>query len=166
MVPERCVRKLFSFLQLVPSAQTVRVTPAMEAGIADHVWDLAGALSWTPLLWKLRMSRLAVMSNILRLCTGFLGLAVLLIAQNPTRSLHIIGSGDTLRVTVYGQSEPTRTVLVDGEGTVTLPLVGTVTAEGLNVSQFTQRIKDALAPYMANPEVETYVERVGTKLPN
>jgi protein involved in polysaccharide export with SLBB domain len=102
----------------------------------------------------------------IRLFAVFLGLAVLLVAQNQNRAPYIIKSGDTLRVTVFGQGDLTRTVLVDGEGAVALPLIGRVKIEGLNVSQFRQRITDALAPYMANPEVVTYVERVGTKLPN
>jgi protein involved in polysaccharide export with SLBB domain len=101
------------------------------------------------------------MPNLLRLCAGFLGLAILLVAQNPNRSPYVIRSGDTLRVTVFGQGDLTRTVLVDGEGSATLPLTGKVKAEGLNISQFTQRIKDALAPYIVNPEVVTSVQKIG-----
>jgi protein involved in polysaccharide export with SLBB domain len=105
------------------------------------------------------------MSNILRLCSVFLGSAVLLAAQNPNRSPYIIKSGDTLGVIVFGQGNLTRTVLVDAEGAVTLPLMGKVKAEGLNVSQFAQRIKDALGPYIVNPEVSTYVQKIGSAAP-
>jgi protein involved in polysaccharide export with SLBB domain len=105
------------------------------------------------------------MSNPLRICAVFLGLAVLLVAQNPNRGPYIIRSGDTLSVLVL--TDQTRTVVVDSDGAVTLPLVGKVKAEGLTLSQFTQRIEDALAPYIARPEVTTFVEKMGpAKTPN
>jgi protein involved in polysaccharide export with SLBB domain len=122
-----------------------------------------GEFSNTGLLWKLRTSRLAVMSNMFRLCAVFLGLAVLLVAQNQNGAPYIIKSGDTLSVLVL--SDQTRTVLVDGDGAVTLPLVGKVKAEGLNLAQFTQRIKDALATFISNPEVTTSVQKIGTTAP-
>jgi protein involved in polysaccharide export with SLBB domain len=103
------------------------------------------------------------MSNLLRLCAVFLGLAVLLVAQNSNRAPYIIRSGDIL--SVLALSDQTRTVVVDGDGAVILPLVGKVKAEGLTVSQFTQRIKDALTPYMATPEVTTFVGKMGTTVP-
>jgi protein involved in polysaccharide export with SLBB domain len=98
-----------------------------------------------------------------RLCAVFLGLAFLLVAQDSNRAPYIIKSGDTLAVTVL--SDQTRTAVVDGDGAVTLPLVGKVKAAGLTVSQFTQRIKDALTPYIVKPEAVTYVENIGSKLP-
>jgi protein involved in polysaccharide export with SLBB domain len=103
------------------------------------------------------------MLNMLRLSAIFLGLAVLLVAQDPNRAPYIIKNGDTLEITVFRHL--TRTVLVDGDGAVTLPLVGKVKAEGLNVSQFTKRIQDALTPYIANPEVTASVQRIGTTVP-
>ena len=105
------------------------------------------------------------MSNILRFCAVFLGLAVLLVAQNPNRAAYVIQNGDTLRVSVLGEGDLTRTVLVDGDGAVTLPLVGKVKAEGLNLSQFTKRIQDALTPYVVNPAVTTFVEKIGSAVP-
>jgi protein involved in polysaccharide export with SLBB domain len=142
----------------------------MEAAIAEHVWELMICWREPPLLWKLRTSRLAIMSNILRLCSVFLGSAVLLVAQNPNRSPYIIKSGETLGVEVFGQRNLTRTVLVDAEGAVTLPLMGKVKAADLNLTQFAQRIKDALAPYIVNPEVSMYVQKIGSaasaKAPN
>jgi polysaccharide export outer membrane protein len=101
------------------------------------------------------------MLNILRLCAVFLGLAVLLIAQDSNRAPYIIKSGDTLGVSVLREGDLTRTVVVDGDGAVTLPLVGKVKAAGLNVSEFTQRIKDALAMFISNPEVTTSVQKIG-----
>jgi polysaccharide export outer membrane protein len=103
------------------------------------------------------------MSNMLRLWAVFLALAVLLVAQIPNRAPYIIRSGDILAVTVL--SDQTRTVVVDVDGTVTLPLVGKVKADGLNVAQFTQRIKEALAAYIVNPEVTTSVQKIGNTVP-
>jgi protein involved in polysaccharide export with SLBB domain len=62
-------------------------------------------------------------------------------------------------------TDGTRSVVVDGDGAVTLPLVGKVKAEGLTISQFTRRIEDALTPYIARPEVTTFVEKMATAVP-
>jgi hypothetical protein len=43
---------LLCLLQLLPVHQTLRVTPAMEAGLEDHVWtlgELVGLLESRPL---------------------------------------------------------------------------------------------------------------------
>ena len=96
----------------------------------------------------------------IRLFAVFLGLAILLVAQTQNRAPYIIRSGDTLAVLVM--TDQTRSVVVDGDGAVTLPLVGKVKAEGLTISQLTQRIKDALTPYIVKPEVAMYVEKMGS----
>jgi hypothetical protein len=38
-------RSVLHVLQLLPDSQTLRVTPAMEAGITDHVWELSEVIA-------------------------------------------------------------------------------------------------------------------------
>ncbi|HEV2989434.1 MAG TPA: hypothetical protein VG759_13405 [Candidatus Angelobacter sp.] len=38
--PRPCCGAPFHALRLLPDSQTLRVTPAMEAGLADHVWTI------------------------------------------------------------------------------------------------------------------------------
>jgi hypothetical protein len=40
-----CVLPAFRLVQLLPVHQSLRITPAMEAGITDHVWELKELLA-------------------------------------------------------------------------------------------------------------------------
>lgn len=69
-----------------------------------------------------------------------------------------LGSGDLIRVIVYGQPDLSGEFHVDGNGKVALPLVGAVEAGGKSVSQFEKSIAGALQPdYLHNPRVSVEV---------
>lgn len=81
---------------------------------------------------------------------------------------YIIGSGDSLQVTVAGKPEFSVTVVnsgssravgsrVDGSGDVHLPLLGAVRVAGLTVSQARKKIQESLQKYLNEPWVTVEV---------
>jgi GWxTD domain-containing protein len=66
----------------------------------------------------------------------------------------LIKRGEILIISVVGASDLGRTVIVDPDGNVNFPLVGTVKAEGLTLWQFSQTVRGALSTYISNPQVE------------
>ncbi|WP_438275146.1 polysaccharide biosynthesis/export family protein [Nitrobacter sp.] len=72
-----------------------------------------------------------------------------------------LDAGDRLRIVVYGQEGLTNTYLVDAGGSITMPLIGAVTARGRTPSELSAAIAARLRngyirePYVA-AEVEAY----------
>lgn len=67
---------------------------------------------------------------------------------------YIISSQDVIHVAVFQEEELTRTVRLSEDGTVSLPLIGGVRLEGLNVQQAAKRIEDLYrADYLVSPQV-------------
>lgn len=70
-----------------------------------------------------------------------------------------IGSQDLLDISVYGQADLTRTVRVNSQGNISLPLVGTLMAVGLTSIQLERLIADRLSEqYLQNPQVTVFVK--------
>ena len=79
-------------------------------------------------------------------------------AQNRANAEYRLGSGDEVRVTVFGQADLSGEFAVDGTGNVSLPLVGNVAAGGKTLREFEQNIIRALKPdYLKNPRVSVDV---------
>jgi len=69
-----------------------------------------------------------------------------------------LGSGDEVRVTVFGHKDLSGEFTVDGSGLVALPLVGNIKAGGLALRAFEKNIISALKPdYLKNPRVSAEV---------
>ncbi|HUZ13428.1 MAG TPA: polysaccharide biosynthesis/export family protein [Caulobacteraceae bacterium] len=70
-----------------------------------------------------------------------------------------IGPGDTLDVNVFDVSDLTRTVQVDSDGKILLPLIGQVMAGGLTPAQLSGRLARRLeATYLKDPQVTVTVK--------
>ncbi|WP_164929377.1 polysaccharide biosynthesis/export family protein [Gloeobacter violaceus] len=80
-------------------------------------------------------------------------------AAQLTETTYSLGPGDGLQVTFYDVPEISgaRTVLPDG--TLSLPLIGSIAAEGLTAEQLSQRLVELYRPYLARPRVDVTVER-------
>jgi polysaccharide export outer membrane protein len=73
-------------------------------------------------------------------------------------SAYTLGSGDKIRVTVFGHEDLSGEFEVDGSGNISLPLIRNVKAEGLTVRQLEQSISERLSPdYLINPSVSVEV---------
>jgi protein involved in polysaccharide export with SLBB domain len=69
-----------------------------------------------------------------------------------------LGSGDRVRITVYGQPELTGEYQVDGTGQLAFPLIGQVQAGGLTGQGLEKALVDKLKPdYLKNPSVSVEV---------
>lgn len=69
-----------------------------------------------------------------------------------------LGTGDKMRVTVYGEEDLSGEFFVDGSGQVQLPLVGNVKAAGLTLHEFIVEVTTALKDgYLKDPKVSAEV---------
>ncbi|MFL9877372.1 SLBB domain-containing protein [Herbaspirillum rhizosphaerae] len=77
-----------------------------------------------------------------------------------------VGSGDVLRVTVFGQPDLSAEVGVNDKGILTLPLIGGVDVTGLTTSEISARVADALrkGQYLRNPEVSVEVVQLRSQM--
>ncbi len=79
-------------------------------------------------------------------------------AGGDDRVEYQLGSGDKVKVTVFGHDDLSGKFLVGSTGDVALPLIGKVPADGLTVTEFEARVVDALKPdYLKNPRVSVEV---------
>ncbi|MGH7966256.1 MAG: polysaccharide biosynthesis/export family protein, partial [Candidatus Binatia bacterium] len=80
--------------------------------------------------------------------------------QGSEASDYPVGPGDVLDISVPSLEEiKRRTVRVAGDGTISLPLVGTVQAKGLTEEELREEIRRRLeADFMHNPQVDIFVK--------
>ena len=82
------------------------------------------------------------------------------VTSNPVtgRNAYELGSGDKVRITVFGETDLSGEYDVDGSGNVRLPLVGQVRAAGLSLHDFEAQIADTLRHgYLRDPKVSVEV---------
>jgi polysaccharide export outer membrane protein len=71
---------------------------------------------------------------------------------------YVLGSGDKLRIVVFGEESLSREYTVNPAGQISFPLIGNVTAGGLTITQLQEEIVDRLSPeYLRNPQVSAEV---------
>lgn len=69
-----------------------------------------------------------------------------------------LGSGDQVRIIVFDEPDLSGEFLVDGEGAVSLPLIGEVRAEGRTVREFQVAVAETLrSGYLNDPRVSVEV---------
>ena len=69
-----------------------------------------------------------------------------------------LGTGDQLRITLFGQEDISREVEVDSAGRITLPLIGDILVIGRTLKDVEKMIVEALTPdYFRNPVVSVEV---------
>ena len=79
-------------------------------------------------------------------------------ATAPSAIDYRLGSGDKLRVIVYGEQDLSGEFDVTGSGKISLPLIGQVQAAGLSLDEFENEIGDKLKQgYLTNPKVSVEV---------
>ncbi len=77
---------------------------------------------------------------------------------------YTIGSGDVLEVMVYGNDDLTRAPTVQTNGTITLPLVGEITARGKTPSELREELTRRLQQdWLVNPQVEVKVREFNSQ---
>jgi polysaccharide export outer membrane protein len=72
---------------------------------------------------------------------------------------YTLGSGDRLRIIVFGQDSLSNTYSVDGSGHISMPLIGLVEAAGLTTSALARDIENRLHNgFLREPQVSVEVE--------
>jgi len=71
---------------------------------------------------------------------------------------YLLGAGDKVRVTVYGEPTLSGEFFVTGSGLMSLPLIGEIKAGGLTVGQFQDTVQKSLSDgYLKEPRVSAEV---------
>ena len=71
---------------------------------------------------------------------------------------YVLGRGDVLAIRAFDFDELNRRVRVDDDGTITLPLLGTVSVEGQPISEVQRDLTTRLGEYMYDPHIAVFVE--------
>ncbi|QKV18325.1 polysaccharide biosynthesis/export family protein [Oricola thermophila] len=73
---------------------------------------------------------------------------------------YMLGAGDKVRVTVFGQSDLSNTYSVDQSGYIAFPLIGAVAARGRTVQELEGAIAEQLRNgYLRDPDVSVEVDQ-------
>lgn len=70
---------------------------------------------------------------------------------DPRRREYVIGASDVLSIRVWKNPDLNTDIAVRPDGTITMPLVGEIHAEGRRPSELRQAIADALSLYVKDP---------------
>jgi polysaccharide biosynthesis/export protein len=74
-------------------------------------------------------------------------------------AVYLLGAGDTLRITVFGETDLSGTFKISDNGALVMPLVGQVTAQGLSVAELQKRLVAQLnVKAVKSPDVTIQVE--------
>ena len=68
-----------------------------------------------------------------------------------------LGSGDKVKLSVYGEEDLSGEFVIGSGGAISLPLVGQVQAGGLTVPEFERQLATQLKKYVRNPNVTAQV---------
>ncbi len=78
----------------------------------------------------------------------------------PAADDYIIGAHDVINITVFDEPDLSGLFRVDGDGTITYPLLGRVTAAGLTARVLEDRLRGLLSNgYLKQPQVRVEVEQ-------
>src|SRR5687768_10346707 len=73
---------------------------------------------------------------------------------------YVIGPQDQLAITVYDEPDLTNRYRVDDAGFISFPLIARISAAGLTVGEFEDRLRSTLANgYIRNPQVRVDIEQ-------
>ncbi len=76
---------------------------------------------------------------------------------------YIISAGDIMYISVSPAEELSKEVVVNPDGAITFPLIGTLKVAGLTVKEFTNLMLKNLSVYVANPKVNVTVKYFSKK---
>jgi polysaccharide export outer membrane protein len=76
---------------------------------------------------------------------------------------YLIGSGDTLDISVWKEPDLSREVIVRPDGKTSFPLIGDLETAGKTLTQLDEEITKALSNYVKEPQVSVMVKSFGWK---
>jgi Polysaccharide biosynthesis/export protein len=87
------------------------------------------------------------------------------ILNAPSEAEYHIAARDVLQIAVYQHPEVSKTVVVDPDGSITLPLLNTVKVAGLSVSAVADLLRNKLEPMLSKPQVTVILEEIHHFIP-
>lgn len=78
-------------------------------------------------------------------------------AADAMKDTYVLGSGDRLRVIVYGEPDMSGEFEIDANGAISLPLIGVMTASGQTIRGLEGYITTKLNEYLRDPHVNLQV---------
>lgn len=70
---------------------------------------------------------------------------------------YLLGPGDTVEITVFGEPELSRTVTIKPDGTISLPLIGEVMAAGKTTTQLASELTALYRKYLKAPSISVVI---------
>jgi protein involved in polysaccharide export with SLBB domain len=109
--------------------------------------------------WADRRRLLGALAATLALAACDADPARLAASETPAAPVEIkLAAGDKLKITVFGEEQLTGEYEIDSNGTVSMPLAGTVEAAGLTKIELERRLSSKLSgSYLKNPRVTVEV---------
>lgn len=116
----------------------------------------------------IRMHRICVLVSWILVATVILE-AMGCVEQRVDYRVHLtepsdftLGPEDILKVTVWKSPDLSGEVMIRPDGTITLPLIGDVSAAGLTANVLAKRISERLTEYVSSPVVTVQVKEVNS----
>jgi polysaccharide export outer membrane protein len=116
-----------------------------------------------------RRARRVSLRHFLGICVAAFALACSHISPPPPesgpmdRADYVIGAADVLRIQVWKNAELSVDVPVRPDGKISVPLANDVQAAGLTATELKDVITQALAEYVAAPDVTVMVREINSK---
>ncbi len=101
----------------------------------------------------LRMRSLWLLFVILLVFGGQAGVR----AAPASQDAYLLGPGDTIEVSIFGEPDLSRTVTVKPDGTISLPLIGEVKAAGKTTSQLVAELATLYRKYLRAPAISVVI---------
>ena len=79
--------------------------------------------------------------------------------NDPVGAVYLLGAGDSLRITVFGEADLSGTFKISDNGELVMPLVGQVKAQGLSIPDLQKRLVSQLnVKAVKSPDVTIQIE--------
>lgn len=136
-----------------------KVVNRMRIPFKSYLEVLIFAIAATPLLSQVKpvaaSDRLAGINSM----TGSTGIQSAESATKPERKAeYVLGPEDEITIRAFQADEiPDKPLQISGNGSISVPLIGTVEAAGLTVGQLEREITRRLATYIEHPQVTVFV---------
>jgi len=83
--------------------------------------------------------------------------------QGVLHSDQLLRAGDSLYISVSPAEELSRDLIVDQNGKISIPLLGSIQASGLTTDQLSQEITRAISKYVTHPKIDIFLKESASK---
>jgi len=97
-------------------------------------------------------------SSLYRHKKAFLAFLFSFLVCSPLEAKYLLGPGDVLEVLVWKYEDLSRVIAVDSDGTITVPLAGSIKATNKSTREVREAITKRLADHITNPQVTVMIK--------